>query len=109
MLLSSMFEQQVGLSLCLRLFRCRWLVFFVFFFFLKKKKKKKCQVGTVVIDGKQASAKQVYEAIEKEVGRIRVLYEIRPLLETRPLKKTGSEQFKGGETVELKIQIQWPR
>lgn len=44
-----------------------------------------------------------------KVGRIRVVYEIRPLLETRPLKKTGPELFKAGETVELKIQIQWPR
>ncbi len=47
-----------------------------------------------MLKGKQAGAKEVYEAVEKEVGRIRVLYEIRPLLETRPLKKTGSEVFK---------------
>jgi hypothetical protein len=62
-----------------------------------------------VLKGKQVGAKEVYEAVEKEVGRIRVLYEIRPLLETRPLKKTGNEVFKAGEQVELKIQIQWPR
>lgn len=47
--------------------------------------------------------------MEKEVGRIRVLYEIRMLQETRPLKKTGPETFKGGEEVELKVQIQWPK
>ncbi len=51
-------------------------------------------VGTIVLKGKQAGAKEVYEAVEKEVGRIRVLYEIRPLLETRPLKKTGTEVFR---------------
>lgn len=47
----------------------------------------------------------MFEATEKEVGRIRVLYEIRPLQETRPLKKTGPEIFKSGEVVELKIQV----
>jgi hypothetical protein len=67
------------------------------------------KVGTIVLEGKQSTAKQVFEAVEKEVGRIRVVYEIRPLLETRPLKKTGPELFKAGEQVELKIQIQWPR
>jgi hypothetical protein len=67
------------------------------------------KIGKIELKGNQVSAKQIYEAVEKEVGRIRVLYEIRPLLETRPLKKNGPELFKAGEEVELKIQIQWPR
>ena len=51
----------------------------------------------------------VLEALEREVGRVRVAYEIRPLQETRPLKKTGTEKFGAGEEVELKVQLQWPR
>jgi hypothetical protein len=35
------------------------------------------QEGNITINGATVSATQVYEAIEAEVGRIRVLYEIR--------------------------------
>ena len=67
------------------------------------------KIGKMVLPGASVSAKDVYEGLEKEVGRIRVVYEIRPLQETRPLKRTGPETFKAGEEVELRIQIQWPR
>lgn len=67
------------------------------------------KIGKLVIGGQQVSAKQIYESIEKEVGRIRVVYEIRPLQETRPLKKNGPEVFKAGEEIELRIQVRRPR
>lgn len=35
------------------------------------------KVGDVTINGATVTAKQAYEAVEAEVGRIRVLYEIR--------------------------------
>ena len=63
------------------------------------------KIGKLVVPGQQVSAQQVYEGVEKQVGRIRVVYEIRPLQETRPLKKNGPEVFKAGEEIELRIQV----